>query len=63
MYLFFLQYMWRLPEPNKILPGYPVYFHYMGFPWSVRSIDAVYQRSTDYSIIFFTGKNNREMIA
>lgn len=60
--LLLFQYMWRLNERNSIHRGYPAYFHdfFMGFPWSVRSIDAVYQRPSDYHIIFFTGKAIRE---
>ncbi|XP_054724266.1 matrix metalloproteinase-25-like [Uloborus diversus] len=58
LFVFKGMYTWRLRDRGEIMPGYPVYFHsfFRGLPWSVRSIDAVYQRPNDYNIIFFTGR-------
>ncbi|XP_049786929.1 matrix metalloproteinase-14-like isoform X1 [Schistocerca cancellata] len=49
--------MWRMSGRGLIQPGYPVNFRHMfwRFPNTVTKIDAVYQRDTDSSIVFFTG--------
>lgn len=51
-------FVWRLTERGLSAKNYPIYFHYVfyGLPWSVRRIDAIYQRPTDYNIILFSDK-------
>ncbi|XP_015923695.1 matrix metalloproteinase-17 isoform X2 [Parasteatoda tepidariorum] len=57
LFVFKNNYMWRFRDRDEMLPGYPVDFHlfFRSLPVSIRSIDAIYQRPTDYNIIFFTG--------
>uniref|UniRef100_A0A1B6DEQ4 Peptidase M10 metallopeptidase domain-containing protein n=2 Tax=Clastoptera arizonana TaxID=38151 RepID=A0A1B6DEQ4_9HEMI len=52
------KWLWRLSEPGKILPSYPVKLNRMlhRFPSSVKKIDAVYEREDDSNMVFFTGK-------
>ncbi|GLG99055.1 Matrix metalloproteinase-2 [Gryllus bimaculatus] len=57
LFVFKDKYVWRMPERNEVIPGYPVPIHqlFWSLPEFVTAIDAVYQRETDQSIVLFTG--------
>ncbi|XP_044753989.1 matrix metalloproteinase-25-like isoform X2 [Coccinella septempunctata] len=56
IFIFKDQYVWRLQDRNRIVPGYPVTLQQMFFhlPQTIKKIDAAYQRP-DGDMILFAG--------
>ena len=54
----FLQWFWRRDETG-VIPGYPVEFNrfWYGFPDTFNKVDAVYERTVDGKIVFFSGQS------
>lgn len=59
IFIFKGDHVWRLNQKLKILDGYPIPWRalFPSFPAEVTSFDAVYERSIDDVIIFFSGKH------
>lgn len=57
IFIFKNEFVWRLDERYRIIPGYPIPFNeiFTQIPDNIRRIDAAYERKTDGSIILFTG--------
>lgn len=58
LFMFLGRRMWRFHDRGNLRQGYPAEFQQMfQFPEELDRIDAVYERTTDGSIIFFSGRH------
>lgn len=58
LFIFKGQYLWRYRDRGVLRPGYPSLIHslFSDLPSFLNRVDAVYERQTDSSIVFFIGK-------
>ncbi|KAG7157008.1 matrix metalloproteinase-17-like [Homarus americanus] len=58
LFIFKDEYLWRYSERGRIRPGYPSLIRtlFPALPAFLKKVDAVYERDTDSSIVFFIGK-------
>ncbi|KAK7067992.1 Matrix metalloproteinase-15 [Halocaridina rubra] len=58
LFIFKGQYLWRYSDRGSLRPGYPTLIRslFTDLPSFIKKVDAVYERPTDSSIVFFIGK-------